>query len=168
MRTRIDRFAEDALIEFAEWFETNTWLGKERDCVNLYAHRFLARRVRKGAAIQDLAQIRIECGVAQPCGYKRPAATKDLVIWQDALSTAWNANWEPVNFPGVVMEWKTKRSGRRAEQFHDHDMAWLKAFTGENPTAFGYLVAVFCGDESRSVNWAKVARGEVQQRNRRA
>jgi|GEM_PF-4066136 len=31
MRTRIDRFVEEALIKFCDWYVNSNWLGKERD-----------------------------------------------------------------------------------------------------------------------------------------
>lgn len=168
MRERIDRFIEDALIAFADWYVASDWRGKEHDCVNLFAHRFLARGIQDGAAIHDLAQIRIEGGVAQPSGFSKPSARKDLVIWQDPLATAWDEGWRPVNLPRAVMEWKSTRKGRPFSDFHDHDATWLKAFTKENPDALGYLVAVCIRPNCRTVDWAKVARGTVQHRNRRS
>lgn len=172
MRTRIDRFVEDALLDFAEWYVSTDWRGKERDCVNRFALAFLAQRVRPGAAMSDLSQIRIECAVPQPARYGRkpgrPAACKDLVIWRKPLDTAWTESWEPTNYPRIVMEWKTLRSGNLREGFDPHDEQWLKAFTRENPRSFGYLVQVFDNGVPRRVDWAKVARGTVYPVNRRA
>lgn len=168
MRTRIDRFVEDALVDFRKWYVTADWHGKERDCVNRFALGFLARNIRRGAAISELGQIRIESAVPQPNRYQRAAACKDIVIWGDSLSTTWSDEWIPVNFPRVVMEWKTVRAARPRENFDNHDTTWLRAFTREHPTTFGYLVQAFHGKTDRGVDWAKVARGAVAQSNRRA
>jgi hypothetical protein len=168
MRTRIDRFIEDALVEFSEWFTVTNWLGKERDCVNLFVHRFLAKRIEAGAAIADMAQIRIEGSVRQPAGYQRIAATKDVVIWDDPLSTVWDEGWEPVHSPHVVMEWKVYRTGSYVPIFNSHDTEWLSSFTRECPKAFGYLVQICYDDDRRTVDWSKVAEGGVRHRNRRA
>lgn len=168
MRTRIDRFVEDALVDFRDWFIAADWHGKEHDCVNRFAFGFLARSVRRGAAIGELGQIRIECAVPQPTRYKRASACKDLVIWKDSLATAWSEDWSPVNYPRVVMEWKTVRAARPRENFDDHDTRWLRSFTRENPSTLGYLVQAFDGKAGRGVDWAKVARGSVSQANRRA
>ena len=54
MRKRIDRFIEDALGEFTRWYVDSEWLGKERDCVNMFAMNFLAKAVEPDAAISEL------------------------------------------------------------------------------------------------------------------
>jgi len=125
---------------------------------------FLAKKVESGAAVEHLSQIRIECGVPQPIGYTRKAATKDLVIWRGREETAWDDTWQPINFPRVVMEWKTRRKARAILDFDSHDMEWLKAFTKENPGTFGYLVTVCHPKTGRSVAWAKVSEGKVATR----
>ena len=43
MRKRIDRFIEDALGDFTEWYVDSEWLGKERDCVNMFAMNYIAK-----------------------------------------------------------------------------------------------------------------------------
>jgi hypothetical protein len=93
---------------------------------------------------------------------------QDLVIWKDSDTTAWSTDWSPVNYPCVVMEWKVSRSARPKEAFDDHDTEWLRAFTREYSGTLGYLVQAFHGQGYRGVHWAKVARGAVLPRNRRA
>ena len=161
MRRRIDRFIDDSLLGFATWYVSSKWHGKERDCVNLFAMRDLAAQVQPGAAIGHQSQIRIECAVAQPEGYPRISATKDLVIWRHPEETAWNDIWLPVNLPRVVMEWKTRRRARALLDFDNHDREWLKKFTKQNPGTFGYLVTVCDRKEDRSVAWAKVTDGVI-------
>ena len=164
MRRRIDRFIDDSLTEFAKWYVSSDWLGKERDCVNLYAMRYLAGQVEPGAAVEHLSQIRVECAVPQPEGYTRKAATKDLVIWRHPEGTTWDDAWQPVNVPRVVMEWKTRRKARAVLDFDTHDMEWLKGFTNQNPGTFGYLVTVCHRKNDRSIAWAKVSKGVVAER----
>jgi hypothetical protein len=161
MRIRIDRFIDDALQEFANWYVSSPWLGKERDCVNMYAMKYLTEKVKPGAAINHLSQIRIECAVPQPDGYTSKSATKDLVVWREIHETTWDDTWQPVNVPRVVMEWKTRRRPRSVLDFDTHDMEWLKAFTKQNPSTFGYLVTVCHRREERFVAWAKVSKGII-------
>lgn len=169
MRKRIDRFIEDALVEFIDWFHDTEWVGKERDAVNMFAMGFLAKRVQPGAAIYDLRQIRIESPVPQLVNHRnKPAVAKDLLIWKEPLMTAWNSDYNPVNVPWVILEWKFKRKGRNPNWFDDYDANWLSDFTLQNPGTFAYLVQLYAGKESRDVLWAKVKDGEVKIANRRS
>jgi len=103
---RIDRLLESLIGEFARWIRESSWLGKERDCVNLFATQFVWPAVSCRSAIKHYSQVRIECGVPQPRnqGYDRPSAAKDLVIWHGPLDVAWDSNWQPVHSPWVVIE----------------------------------------------------------------
>lgn len=168
MLKRIDRFVEKPLIEFADWYAGSEWCGKVRDCVNIYAHMFLCRDIQTGEAIQELSQIRIEGPVPQPSGYKTPTAAKDLVIWRYALDTAWNEEWEVVDWPRLVMEWKFDRSANPPSEFDSHDLEWLHRYTREYDETFGYLVRVHDGPRHRSVDWAKIVRGELNDTNKRS
>ena len=120
MKKRIDRYVHEALEDFAKWYVESDWLGKERDCVNLFALQFLTKCVSDNSAIRDLRQIRIECPVPQPLKrekYPKPSAAKDLVIWGGPLDTTWNEDWKPVNVPKAVIEWKTRRVGNGHDNF---------------------------------------------------
>lgn len=169
MRKRIDRLIEDALVDFNGWFKDAEWVGKEHDAVNLFAMGFLAKGVRPGAAIYDLRQIRIESPVPQLVDHRaKPAVGKDLVIWKDPLATIWDTDYNIVNAPWVIVEWKFKRKGRKPNWFDDYDTKWLMGFTKQNPGTFAYLVQLYAGKEGREVLWAKVKDGEVKIANRRA
>lgn len=159
----MDRYVHDALKEFAAWYVTERpdWLGKERDCVNIFATRFLAAGIVPGAAIQDAGQIRIECAVRQPSQFPRPSATKDLVIWDDPLKTTWDETWSPQNEPRAIIEWKTSRSGRARATFDAHDVEWLTAFTMEHPKSFGFLVSTHATALNRTCMWAMVRSGVI-------
>ncbi|WP_070988601.1 hypothetical protein [Halofilum ochraceum] len=168
MRKRIDRYVEDALVDFGDWYIDAEWYGKERDCVNMYALGFLARNVQKGVAIEDMAQIRIESPVPQPPGYKSPTAHKDLTVWSDGLSTSWDQNWEVADWPRIVMEWKFKRIGKPPTTFDEHDTGWLRSFTAAFEDTFGYVIRVYDGSRGRVVDWAKITRGILNATNRRS
>ena len=161
---RIDRFIEDAIYRFAEWIAADTWQGKERDCVNIFATRFILPAISPDAAITEYSQVRIEGGVPQPVGdhFKRPSATKDLVIWRDPLDVAWDVEWKPTKLPWVILEWKTRRNGSFDSMFDTHDIAWLKAFTEQNSDVFGYTVTVDFRDALREVHFARFKDGDMK------
>jgi hypothetical protein len=165
-RKRLDFYIQDALQEFAVWYvnepnELPDWLGKERDCVNIFVTWFLADGVSQNAAVSDLRQIRVDCAVPQPKGYPKASATKDLVIWKDPLATTWDADWKPVNIPRAIIEWKTRRSSRPSGNFDAHDEKWLKAFTNEHPETIGFLVSNHATKAHRQCIWAPVRSGIV-------
>ncbi len=164
---RIDRFIEHNVSRFARWLSESTWRGKEHDCVNMFAMKFLMPCVGRDSAVTEYSQIRIECGVRQPSGYKKASARKDLVIWRCPLQVAWDARFKPVHTPWVVMEWKTltKGKGKTASHFDKHDTDWLTRFSEENPVSFGYLVAVDFRGTNRLVNCAKLRRGVLREVN---
>lgn len=164
MRKRIDRYVHEALEDFAKWYVESDWLGKERDCVNLFALQFLSKCISTDSAIRDLRQIRIECPVPQPLDrgkYNKASAAKDLVIWSGPLDTTWNADWKPVNVPKAVIEWKTRRVGKAHDSFDSHDETWMKDFTADFKTAFGFLVSTHAIKTHRSCRWAIVRSGIV-------
>jgi len=166
MRKRLDRYIDDALQGFADWYlnERPDWLGKERDCVNIFATRFLATGVDPGAAIQDAGQIRVECAVKQPPDRTRfpsPSATKDLVIWDDPLKTTWDEGWNATHDPRAIVEWKTARSGLAGDEFDRHDVEWLTEFTKAFPLTIGFLVSTHATTNHRRCMWALVRQGDV-------
>jgi len=164
---RIDRFLESAIGKFATWIGESSWLGKERDCVNVFATQFVRPAVSSKSAIKDYSQVRIECGVPQPKnqGYDRLSAAKDLVIWHGPLDVAWDSDWKPVRVPWVVIEWKTRRSGRSNAIFDKHDEQWLKAFSEQNPASYGYAVTVDFSKGRREVHYAKFRHGHMKVRH---
>ena len=169
MRKRMDRFIQDALRDFADCYvNRSAWLGKERDCVNIFALQYLTKGIDSTSAIKDVSQIRIECAVMQPSDpekFIRPSATKDLVIWSKPSDTTWNADWKPVNAPRAIMEWKTSRSGQGSADFDIHDVAWLTAFTAEYPKTIGFLVSTHATKSVRRCAWAMVRCGIIGKRH---
>ena len=95
---------EKALREFSSFLKQTEWRGKENDCVNLLAHRFLAKRV------QPLDRMGIEVAVPQLGGKgRKQAVRKDLVIWGKGGQTTWDAAWKAKAVPQAILEWKVKR-----------------------------------------------------------
>ena len=162
----MDRYIHEALQAFGKWYTEDdpNWMGKERDCVNIFATRFLMAGIKPDAAIQHREQIRIEGGVVQPSDkdkYPRPSATKDLVVWKEPLDTAWDTNWniKANHAPRAIIEWKTGRSGNPCETFDRHDKDWMEAFTTDHKSTFGFLVATHATKKHRSCMWAMVRSG---------
>lgn len=153
---QIDLFLNEALENFSLWLQSNQWRGKEHDCVNLFAHKFLFEKIAPDTAIQFPTQICIECGLKQPRtgDYNKIFARKDLVIWQNQIQNSWSENWEAVNIPKAVMEWKVKfRTKSRKVVFDLQDEKWIKLYTEENPDCIGYVVLVDLTSNPRKVEW---------------
>ena len=79
-RRRIDRFLNETLETFSLWLKDHPeWRGKESECVNLFAHKFLFEKIEAGAAIECPTQV----GIASRCLYQvcatgRPKATEAI------------------------------------------------------------------------------------------
>jgi hypothetical protein len=96
-----------ALTEFTSFIKGSGWRGKENDCVNLFAHRFLAKRIR------PLNRIGIEVAVPQIGGKgRKQAVRKDLVIWKRSGQNTWGNDWNAKAVPQAILEWKARRGGR--------------------------------------------------------
>lgn len=158
-RRRIDRFLNEVLEEFSHWLKLNEWRGKEHDCINLFAHKFLFEKIEPGAAIEHPTQISIECGLMQPKKFANKAARKDLVIWKNPLQNSWSKDWEAVNTPKAVMEWKVYRSKFPKKIFDTHDEDWISSYTEEHGDRFGYVVSVDISSEQPKVYWKHSKKG---------
>jgi hypothetical protein len=45
----------ESFAEYESWLRTNTWHGKEHDCVNLFVHKFLFSKISpKGPIVEDV------------------------------------------------------------------------------------------------------------------
>lgn len=158
---RLDRTLNHALKSFRTWIQESTWVGKERDCINLFVMQFLLPMTGEETAIEHAAQIRIEGAVPQPRAYARASATKDLVIWAKPSDVTWDAGWSAARSPRAVIEWKAVRRGKSGIHFDLHDQEWLNHFTREFPLAMGYCVSVDMRPNSRDVHWIRIRRGEI-------
>lgn len=159
LRKRIDRYLNDALENFSYWLKSNEWRGKEHDCVNLFAHKFLFEKIEPNAAIQCPTQICIECGLKQPKKYEKLSARKDLIVWEHPLQNAWSGDWEPVNIPKAVMEWKVFRTRFPKSIFDKHDEEWVGSYTKEHRGVFGYVISVDFSSDHRRVYWKQSKQG---------
>ena len=152
-----------ALKDFSLWLRTNQWRGKEHDCVNMFAHKFLYNKITPDSAIYSLMQIRIECGLKQPGNdkYLKKSARKDLVIWGEPEQNSWSETWEPVNIPIVVMEWKAKFKPAHKGMINSHDTEWVRLYTEENPNCIGFVVLVDLTTDPRKIYWRSSKRGKL-------
>lgn len=125
------------LIEFSSFICDSDWRGKENDCVNLFAHRFLAKKVR------PIDRIGIEVAVPQLGGKgRKQAVRKDLVIWRRGGQTTWDASWRAHVMPEAILEWKVKRGPCAKPTTSPRDRAWLKAFKRKHRGFTGVCVTI--------------------------
>jgi hypothetical protein len=140
---RIRTIIEKSLGSLALFLKKNAWRGKENDCVNLFAHRFLAKRVR------PLDRIGIEVAVPQLGGKgRKQAVRKDLVIWGKGGQTTWDAAWKAKAVPQAILEWKVKRGPNAQTTISSRDRAWLKAFKRKHRGFIGFCVTVAFGKKA--------------------
>ena len=138
---------ENALKGFSSFLEQAGWRGKENDCVNLFAHRFLAKRIR------SVDRIGIEVAVPQLIGKRRKQAVrKDLVIWKRGGQTTWDKNWKAKAVPQAILEWKVKRGPCAKAAISARDRAWLAGFKRKHRGFVGVCVTVAYGKKTE-VNW---------------
>jgi hypothetical protein len=142
----IEAVLASALGDFNAWLSETAWKAKENDCVNHFAHAFLAKCVALGTVLYDIAQVGIEVGVPQPKGLGiKPAVRKDLVIWGAPGMTTWDSQYRACHTPIAIIEWKARKP-----QLSERDLNWLAGFTKHFPSCFGAAVTVdFSGSQSR-------------------
>jgi hypothetical protein len=132
-----------ALKEMELYLRKSDWRGKENDCVNLFAHRFLAKRVR------PIDRIGIEVAVPQLGGKgRKQAVRKDLLIWKRGGATTWGADWKAKAVPQAILEWKVKRGPGAKPTISNRDRAWLKAFKSNHRGFTGVCVTVAYGNKT--------------------
>jgi hypothetical protein len=132
-----------SLKEFSAFIYGSGWRGKENDCVNLFAHRFLAKRVR------PIDRIGIEVAVPQLGGRgRKQAVRKDLVIWKRSGHTTWGTDWKAKAVPQAILEWKVKRGPGAKPTISARDRLWLKAFKRKHRGFTGVCVTVAYGSKT--------------------
>ena len=160
-RHALDRLLVSALAEFRQWLEEERteWRGKERDCVNLFAHQFLLPKVRPGQAIEHFAQIGIEVGVPNPMAASdrrcRPSVSRDLVVWDRPGAVTWDDRWRPIHAPMAILEWKVRRKKRRSPVVDAKDIRWLRMFSKKYPQCLAYVVTVDFSTERNRLQWQR-------------
>lgn len=141
MRTRAE--IEKTLKEFSAFICDSEWRGKENDCVNLFAHRFLAKRIR------PIDRIGIEVAVPQLGGRgRKQAVRKDLVIWKRSGHTTWGTDWKAKVVPQAILEWKVRRGPGAKPIISSRDRAWLKAFKRKHKGFIGVCITVAYGNKT--------------------
>ncbi len=154
--TNLDRLIGRTLVRFENWLLSSDWHGRENECVNLFAHGFLFKEIGVGKPIEDFTQIGIEASVPQPKGVGVKAAVrKDLVIWDKARETAFNADWTPVYSPISIIEWKARRKPKHATLLDSHDVRWLSQMSLQNHNSLGYAVTVDFINPTRRISSAR-------------
>ena len=136
-----------ALKEFASFVGRSRWRGKENDCVNLFAHRFLVKRIR------PMDRIGIEVAVPQLEGKgRKQAVRKDLVIWKRSGQTTWGKDWKAKAVPQAILEWKVKRGPAAMATISARDRNWLAGYKRKHRRFFGACVTVAFGRKTE-VKW---------------
>ena len=121
----LDNIIRDSLTEFTEYvFQTN-WYGRERETISFYTLGFLQKYCEPSTIFRKSTQISIEAAVPQLREPGRKSQVcKDLVIWPEPGMTCWNDKRQPVNYPIVIIEWKTDRAS-----ISKYDVNWLKKYS---------------------------------------
>jgi hypothetical protein len=144
---RLDTEIAKALKEFASFAGRSKWRGKENDCVNLFTHRFLAKRIR------PMDRIGIEVAVPQLSGKgRKQAVRKDLVVWKLSGQTTWGKDWKAVAVPQAILEWKVKRGPAARATISARDRAWLTGYKRRHRGVVGVCVTVAFGKKT-GVKW---------------
>ena len=157
----LDFLIANTLAEYEQWLLSSDWRGKEHDCVNLFVHGFLFQHVRSGATIEDFTQVGIEVGVPQPEGIGiKPAARKDLVIWDAPRAVTWDADWRAVRQPVAIIEWKARRKPL-LPVLYPGDIEWLRRYSLHYPDFIGYAVTVDFTSTLRRVASARIFAGQM-------
>ena len=132
-----------ALKQMELHLHKSDWRVKENDCVNLFAHRFLAKRVR------PIDRIGIEVAVPQLGGKgRKQAVRKDLVIWKRSGGATWGRDWKAMAVPQAILEWKVKRGTSAKPIISGRDRAWLKAFKRKHKGFIGVCITVAYGNKT--------------------
>ncbi|MFN0012081.1 MAG: hypothetical protein ACKVS8_10600 [Phycisphaerales bacterium] len=159
-----------ALRDLRAWLDSNTWIGRERELVSLFAFGHLVPLVSPRSVLRSAAQIAIEVGVKQTLladptqARRKEYVCKDLVIWPGAFMTCWNGAGEPEQVPLAILEWKrggyrTPLSPRKPFSHADHDQKWLMAYTKRFPGCVGYSVALDRTTAGERLRVAKIVGG---------
>lgn len=160
--TALSDVIRQTLTDFEEWLVTTAWRGKEADCVNAYAHGFLLPAAVERVDGFDPMCLGIEVGVPQAPGHgKNKAVRRDLLVWREPGQTTWDASWNAVELPAVIIEWKARRKGRA--KLDSYDLEWLRKVSAEHADFTGWAVTVDFTGEQAGLLVARVEGGEVEE-----
>lgn len=142
MLKELDDLIGHSLLEFARATLQAKWWGKEHDWVSQYAFGYLTKYCKHGSLLYDPGQIGIEIGVPQPPGYgKKIIVRRDLVIWGEPLSACWDSQWNPVNHPLAILEWKVHRPDRPNREVKK-EREWLRQYCAWQQGVVAYAIEV--------------------------
>ena len=163
---QIDIILRDSLTEFVVDVFGSSWKGREREAVSRYAFGFLLRQIKKGGVLRDPTQIGIEVTVPSSKSLNpKERVSKDLVLWPKPNMTCWNADWEVVNFPLVIIEWKVFRLPSSRPQISKKDVGWLRQYSALCPSLFvGYTVSLDLLQRKFRVSVTRIESGKAQDR----
>ena len=149
------KIIESALKGLNDFLKGSKWYGREREVVNLFAHKFLPEQRIDGRSI-SIGQISIEVAVKQLKNPKKKNLVhKDLVIWDKEHQTVWDEDKKPVNEPKVIIEWKVNDISKC-----EYDIDWLKKYTIIYPNVVGYSICAFLKSKSGIV-YKRIEKGEI-------
>lgn len=164
----VEALLRSSLSEFASWLNETKWRARENECVNVFAHHFMAGRVQADGPLYDLAQIGIEVAVPQvprrvpiPGKRQRHDVRKDLVLWPHPGMHAFDPLFKPSTeiddiTPAAVVEWKV-----RATSISEYDLEWLEEFTKKYRRTLGIAVSVKFTESGASLKAVAVKAGET-------
>ncbi len=73
--------------------------------------------------------------------------------------TTFDDAWKPVRVPTAIIEWKARRTRRRAAKLDPDDLHWITAMSEQNINFLGYCVTVDFTETERRVYSAKFFNG---------
>lgn len=138
---QVDELVTRSLRAFAADVLGCGWRGKEHDWVNRYTFGYLLKECAPGGPFYDQAQLAVEVGVAQPPGYAKLAANRDIVIWDRPGMSCWDDDWTPVHHPLAIFEWKVHRP-KRVNSDLKSEREWLRRYTAWQAIPVCYAVEV--------------------------
>lgn len=139
----IESIIKNALTDFGNELRDQSWWGRENECVNRFAFRYLVPSVKPESAFYSSRQLGIEVAVPQHQGTasenKKILVRKDLVIWPSEDMTCWNSSGthDPDNSPLAVLEWKANKTA-----IDTYDRIWLMEASARWPNFWGFAITV--------------------------
>jgi hypothetical protein len=160
----LDNVIRAALTEFANGLFRGSWRGREREAVSVFVLGHLAPRVSPLGPIRHATQLAIEAAVPGVEGLNQKGrVNKDLVVWPEARMTLWDKDWNPVNVPVAVLEWKVFRAIHKHPALSRQDLAWLTGFTRNFAGCVGYAVAIDLLQRHFRMRVARAESGVIQE-----
>jgi hypothetical protein len=154
----LDTLIDRSLRAFASDSLGCGWRGKEHDWVNRYTFGYLLKECQPDSPLYDPAQLAVEVGVAQPPGYAKAAANRDIVIWDRPGMSCWSEDWQPVHHPLAILEWKVHRPNR-LNRDQKHERQWLREYSAWQARPICYAVEVRWSPSQASLKCTRFAAG---------